>query len=163
MAERPAFMLDHMVVKLGKYLRILGYDAAWDTGVRTHDLIARANTEARVFVTRNTRLPHQYPEPRRLVRVTSPDAVEQLREIAGQLALDASGLFSKCIRCNVALEQVRHKEAARAAVHPNVFARYDVFHTCPCCGTVFWKGTHVRNTCAKLAPALPSDPNLSTP
>ena len=35
------FMVDHMLIKLGKYLRILGYDAAWDDGVRTHELILR--------------------------------------------------------------------------------------------------------------------------
>jgi uncharacterized protein with PIN domain len=28
------------------------------------------------------------------------------------------------------------------------------FYTCPQCGTVFWKGSHVRNTCRKLR--LPS-------
>ena len=63
------FVVDHMLVKLGKYLRILGYDAAWDPAVRTHELIQRANVEGRIFLTRNGRLPEQYPRPDRVMTI----------------------------------------------------------------------------------------------
>lgn len=144
-------MVDHMLVKVGKYLRILGYDAGWDTGLRTHELITKANRDDRLFVSRNRRLAEQYPLPRRLVLVRSAEPVRQLDEV-----VEASGisrterLFSRCIRCNVELLEVVDKEKVRGRVHPNVFLRYDRFFRCPMCGTVFWKGSHVKNTCRKL-------------
>jgi len=148
-------MVDHMLIKLGKYLRILGYDAGWDLALRTHELILRANAEDRVFVTRNTRLAHQYPAPRRALMLAATDPVEQLRQLVAQFDLETGPYaFSKCIRCNQPLETVPGKEEVRARVHPNVFARHEHFFRCPACGTVFWKGSHVRNTGRKLGLCL---------
>jgi len=145
------FMVDHMLVKLGKYLRILGHDAVWNKDLRTHELIVLANIEDRVFLTRNTRLTHQYPPVKKLIVVDSADPVEQLYEVLGQTGLDAkSFLFSRCIKCNVVLDTVTAKATIREKVHPNVYSSFDKFFKCPECGTVFWRGSHVRNTCAKL-------------
>ena len=145
------FMVDHMVIKLGKYLRILGYDAAWDGTVRTHELIARANAEHRVFLTRNTHLADQYAEPERVVILKHTDSVQQLNAVVSELQLDTQPrLFSRCVRCNVMLVPVTSKETIKEFVHPNVYAQYSKFFTCPQCHTVFWKGSHVRNTCRKL-------------
>ena len=139
------------LIKLGKYLRILGYDAEWDPSVRTHELIRAANAEGRVFLTRNRRLPDQYPLPDSVITLRSTDPVEQLSEVVSRMDLDpGQSLFSKCIRCNVRLEVVKDKSRIESAVHPNVIRRYDEFFTCPRCGTVFWKGSHVRNTQRKL-------------
>jgi hypothetical protein len=68
-----------------------------------------------------------------------------------------SGLFTQCIKCNLPLAPVAEKSAIRERVHPNVYARHAAFFTCPGCGTVFWKGSHVRNTCRKLGVADISD------
>jgi uncharacterized protein with PIN domain len=146
----PTFLLDHMVVKLGKYLRILGYDAEWDLSARTQELVRRANVEGRIFVTRN-RHPERYPNVTRSIMLESDDPVVQLRRVVEQAGLDVqAGLFSRCIRCNVTLEQVADKESVEGRVHPNVYARYETFYACPSCHTVFWHGTHVGNTCRKL-------------
>lgn len=145
------FMLDHMVIKLGKYLRVLGYDAVWDRAHRTHELIEAANRDERVFLTRNSRLGAEYPRPARVLILRSDDPVEQLYEVHRALGLDLGRrLFGRCIRCNLDLEPVADKSAIRDRVHPNVWRGYEAFFTCPGCGTVFWKGSHVRNTCAKL-------------
>lgn len=145
------FMVDHMLIKLGKYLRIIGCDAAWDQQIRTHALIARANAECRIFLTRNTHIAGQYPRPARLLILQEPDPVKQFERVLAEFRLDPQEkLFSKCIRCNVFLEKISDKEKVRAFVHPNVYARFDSFFTCPQCGTVFWKGTHIANTCRKL-------------
>ena len=149
--KKTRFMVDHMLIRLGKYLRIIGCDAAWDLQIRTHALIARANAEQRVFLTRNARIPEQYPHPDRLFVLHENDPVKQFRIVVAEFRIDPlERLFSKCIRCNVFLEQVSEKETIRPLVHPNVYARFDCFFTCPKCGTVFWKGTHVANTCRKL-------------
>lgn len=150
-AAQPDFIVDHMLIKLGKYLRIAGCDAAWDRSVRTHELIDRANAEGRIFLTRNTRLPDQYPPVKRLLLIRAEEPVGQLGEVVQATGLDLRRrLFSRCVRCNVALDIVPDKKQIEERVHPNVYGRYDRFYTCPSCGTVFWKGSHVHNTCTKL-------------
>ena len=61
--------------------------------------------------------------------------------------------------CNVPLVPAPDREALRARVHPGVFARHRAFTVCPRCGTVFWFGSHVRNTCAKLGLPAPPEPD----
>lgn len=148
---QPRFLVDHMLIKLGKYLRILGLDVAWHPGLRTHELIALANREDRIFLSRNTRLAAEYPPVLRHVPIHENDPVRQVEEVRRALGMETTpGLFTHCIRCNVELAAVADKESVRDRVHPHVFARYERFFTCPRCGTVFWKGSHVRNTCRKL-------------
>ena len=152
----PRFMIDHMVIRLGKYLRIIGCDAEWDLRLRTHDLIQRANAEGRIFVTRNRQLPHQYPPATRVCTLTESDPINQFAILLRTFGLDPTArLFSQCIRCNVALAPVPDKAAIRYRVHPNVYAHFDRFFRCPQCDTVFWHGSHVRNTCRKLGLAMP--------
>jgi len=148
---QPRFAVDHMLIKLGKYLRIAGCDAVWDKSIRTHELIDRANAEGRTFLTRNTRLQDQYPPVKHLLPIQADDPVEQLGEVVRATQLDVRRrLFTRCVRCNVALDTVPDKKQVEGCIHPNVFRRYEDFYTCPSCGTVFWKGSHVRNTCRKL-------------
>jgi len=145
-----------MVIKLGKYLRVLGLDAAWDLRLRTHELIQRANREGRVFLTRNRRLPDQYPRPEQLMLLQATDPVQQLAQVTVAFSLDArAALFTKCIRCNVPLNAVADKAQIRERVHPNVYNRHESFFACPSCGTVFWRGSHVTNTCRKLGLSRP--------
>jgi uncharacterized protein with PIN domain len=147
----PRFLVDQMMIKLGTYLRILGYDAEWDVSLRTQDLVRWANRENRIFLTRNQRIHHEYPPVQDLILLLADDPVKQLHDVVTYTALDTQRLlFSRCIRCNVALDEVHENESIRDRVHPNVFARHETFYTCPSCGTVFWRGSHVVNTCRKL-------------
>lgn len=157
------FMMDHMVIRLGKYLRVIGCDAAWNLSVRTHELIARANAEGRVFVTRNRQLPFQYPQPAALFLLTESDPARQLHLLVEAFGIDPHGsLFKHCIRCNVPLRVVGDKTAIRERVHPNVYVRHERFYACPSCATVFWHGSHVTNTCRKLGLTPPTPPGRAS-
>lgn len=150
-APRPPMLVDHMLVKLGCYLRVLGYDASYLAAHRTHELIERANFEGRVFLTRNRHLEHAYPRPRAALVLEPDDPVRQLGHTVAALDLDPRRwLFTRCIRCNVALVPVADAEEIRGQVLPQVFASYRRFWRCPSCLTVFWHGSHVRNACRKL-------------
>jgi len=148
-----------MVIRLGKYLRICGYDAEWDLALRTHDLIHSANATGRIFITRNGHIADQFPAPHRMILLRSTDPAVQFETVAREAVLDVhSRLFRMCIRCNTDLEPVPDKTAIRDRVHENVYARHDKFFRCPRCGTVFWHGSHVRNTCRKLHLTPPTIP-----
>lgn len=157
MEREERFMVDHMVRKLGKYLRIIGYDAIWLDDVRTHELIKIANKENRIFVTRNKHIYYEYPRPSMFLVVASDDPVYQLKEVMEKFNLNTDRLFSRCIKCNVDLGCVEDKINIKDRVYPGVFLRYNRFYYCPLCSTVFWRGSHVYNTCKKLGIELPAE------
>lgn len=149
--ERMRFVVDASLIRLGKYLRCAGYDAAWDARAPARVLAARAEREGRVFVTRSTRVGYEFERPDPCVLVASDDPREQFLELVGVLRLDTRRFtFTRCIRCNVDLERVPDPETIRARVEPAVFETRHAFFTCPRCATVFWHGSHVENTCRKL-------------
>ncbi|OGV63602.1 MAG: hypothetical protein A2283_10285 [Lentisphaerae bacterium RIFOXYA12_FULL_48_11] len=155
------FMVDHMLIKLGKYLRILGYDAEWDTYLRTHELILVANSENRVFLTRNTKLGDQYPFVRKVLVISSTDPQQQLKQVILQTGINPQcHLFSRCVRCNVVLYNVLDKKEIEGCVHPHVYLRHEHFFKCPLCDTIFWRGSHVVNTCTKLGLKMPGSASM---
>lgn len=150
-AIQPRFACDAMLIKLARYLRVLGYDARWDLDAPIADYLERADHEQRIFLTRSQRLEHQRRLPQRFMLIASDDPVEQLRQVVRSLELDPHAhLFTRCIRCNVELAVIEKNAELAARVPARTFEAYSQFFTCPCCATVFWKGAHVRNTCRKL-------------
>jgi hypothetical protein len=147
----PRFEADAMLEKLARYLRCLGLDATCEPALPVRERVAKADREGRVLLTRSRRIGPQAAAPARMLRVASEDPVEQLREVLDAFGIDpAERLFTRCVRCNVDLAEIPKDERVRAAVHPRVFAAYERFYACPRCGTVFWRGSHVSNTCRKL-------------
>jgi uncharacterized protein with PIN domain len=152
------FAVDHMLIKLGKYLRIVGLDAAWDERLSTRLLVLCANAEGRVLLTRNGRLDEARPHPRWSLHLGADDSVAQLRHVLSTFGIDPlARLFTRCIRCNVELEELCELGEHGLHLLPAVRARYQRFWRCPRCATVFWHGSHVRNTCRKLGLAQPVD------
>jgi uncharacterized protein with PIN domain len=104
-----------------------------------------------VFVTRNQRLQHQRPLPLRGQLLASNDPVEQVHELVRALGLNPEArLFTRCVRCNLPLEQLEPDASRLDSLPPHIRSRYRLFYACPGCKTVFWKGTHATNTCRKL-------------
>jgi len=150
-ASLARFEIDAMLVKLGRYLRCLGYDAQWNADASLATRIENADAEGRVFLTRNQNVGHQQPMPERVVFVRDDDPVEQLWQVIGELGLEPERhLFTRCIHCNVPLVEIEKTAAIATRVPASTFATYQRFYTCSSCDTIFWKGSHVRNTCRKL-------------
>jgi len=153
----PRFLVDGMAIRLGKYLRCLGYDAEWEHGAGTRALVRRARAEGRVLLTRNSRIGTEIEPPPRWIALSEEDPVAQLAQVLEELELDpAEQLFTRCIRCNVALDVASPQEVASRVIEA-VRARHTQFFACPSCGTIFWRGSHVENTCRKLGIVPPRE------
>lgn len=149
----PRFEVDAMLIKLARYLRCLGYDASCDPELSLARRIARARSQGRAFLTRNTRV----DEPgAKVLLVRGDDPVEQLAQVVAEAGLDpCARLFTRCIRCNVPLVEVPKDDLVRTRVPEGVWRQHERYWTCPSCATVFWHGSHVANTCRKLGIAPP--------
>ncbi len=144
MAGAPRkFIADCMLGKLARWLRAVGYDAAYERSITDDALIARARSEDRILLTRDTRLVKRRAlPPHLLVQSSHPPA--QLRETieAFGLEVDPSILLTRCLLCNAATRDIPRVEA-RDEVPPYVFRTQRRFARCPQCRRIYWRATHV--------------------
>ena len=137
------FVVDVMLGRLAKWLRILGYDTFYDPSARDEELLKRVEEEKRILLTRDTRLAARLKSDRCLL-IESQNAKEQLRQVVQAFGLDASNyLLSICTRCNEKVESV-NKSAVKGKVPGYVFANHDEFVQCGRCGRIYWSGSHFQ-------------------
>jgi len=140
------FIVDHMLGKTARWLRVLGFDARY---VRlTHaDQLDAYRREGFIVITRNRRWSGQ-PD---VFSPVSNDPMEQLAEIiAGvPIAFDEIHLLCRCLPCNRRLEPLP-RDRAFGHVPDHVYETNVQFYQCPGCRKVYWHGSHPRRMSERL-------------
>jgi uncharacterized protein len=137
------FLADRTLGRLARWLRLLGYDTVWDAAAGATDLLARAEREDRVLLTRDTLLVERRAVHRGRVRailVRGDTLAEQLRQLRFEEGLHPVGL-PRCLVCNSSLEELS-VDAVRQRIPPYVAATQEHFAYCPVCDRVTWPATH---------------------
>ncbi len=131
--------------KLGKWLRIMGYDSVLFGDSDDSQMVARAVAEERVILTRDTAI-----TKRRLVTsgrlkatlISSLELEPQLQQVIHSLNLDYhSRQFTICLECNQPLVAI-NKYQVKDLVPPYVVQTQSQYMECPACHRIYWKGTH---------------------
>ena len=147
-AVLPRLMADCMLGRLARWLRILGLDTAYDRNIHDDALIRKCRREGRVLLTRDRALSarralREGGVPVMLVESEQPDLqLEQVLRESG-ITPDPGLLLSRCLECNVPLEDVPRGEVAGRVPH-YVWETQSCFSRCPSCGRLFWSATHVQ-------------------
>lgn len=145
------FACDASLEFLARRLRFLGYDVAPFGAARLEELFEAARRDGRTVLTRSVRRPRRWADVP-AVRVDPLDPAAAVRALAESHA-PAGPPFSRCPRCNVALER-RLAFEARGEVPGRVLRRSEVLHHCPHCGKWYWDGSHTARIRAWLEAAL---------
>jgi uncharacterized protein with PIN domain len=127
-----------MLMRLARWLRLLGADAIADASLTGAELLWIARTDNRILVTRDKRLRTAAD-----VFFVEGNAIRtQLREAVRRFGLDPRVIaLTRCSRCNAVLSTVARELVSRR-VPPYVFASHDRFAECRGCGRVYWPETH---------------------
>lgn len=152
----PRFLADVNLGKLARWLRVLGFDCAFDPEADDAALLRRAAGEGRVLVTRDRGLAGRR-EVRRgqvaAVAIASEAWRDQIAELGRAVPLEGARPFSRCVRCNLPLA-VAPPTAVAGRVPPYVLATQPAFMECRGCGRVYWRGTHWDHVCGVLREVL---------
>jgi uncharacterized protein len=154
------FMADAMLGRLARWLRILGYDTAYEKDIPDERLIERALRENRWLLTRDRHLAQRKLLRGRHTLIASDDVEGQLYQLQRDLTIDLDVNHQRgyrCADCNVVLTSISHNDAT-PLVPPFVSQQYREFLQCPHCRRVFWPGTHWDDLRTRLAAMKAADP-----
>jgi len=150
----PRFVVDAMLGRLARWLRLLGYDALYDPSADDRALARCAAASGRILLTRDRGLLARRLVTRGLL-IHDDRLAGQLRQVAAEcgLALDPARCFTRCLACNAETREVSRDEVA-GRVPPFVLRTHERFRACPGCGRVYWAGSHRALALRQLARLL---------
>ena len=148
------FLVDRMLGKLAKGLRMLGYDTIYFQGEDMHQLFHLAREEGRVILTRNSKLTPRRPGDC-ILRIQEDLLLLQLKELVHQkyITLNEETLFSRCLLCNTLLDKVPREEV-EGKVPDFIFYQQENFFRCSRCRRIYWPGSHQENMRKKVGELL---------
>jgi uncharacterized protein with PIN domain len=156
---KSSLLLDGMLGRLCRKMRLLGYDARLAGPGESSRLLLNAAIEGRVAVTASTRSSDRPgPEPIVLRRsglaARTAELFGALRGRTGESPQIEP--FTRCLVCNVVLEEVP-SGSVPGSVPERVRKRCDRYVRCPSCGRIYWEGSHweeMRGQVERLAARL---------
>jgi uncharacterized protein with PIN domain len=135
------FILDVHLGKLAKYLRMCGFDTAYQNDYDDKKIVRISLEENRIILTRDIGIlkvksvSHAY-----FIRDQNPKA--QLTEVLKHFDLyQAIDPFNRCIKCNGKLERIE-KEKIIQQLEPLTQKYFNKFFRCTHCQSIFWEGSH---------------------
>jgi uncharacterized protein with PIN domain len=149
------FIVDGMLGKLTRWLRMLGQDVTYSTKLDDAELLAVAEKEHRVLLTRDSELfKRALAKGIEAFYVAGHTEAEKLAELATRFdfSLTIDLTRSRCPRCNARI-LLTPKEEVAGKVKKNTFSFYNEFWECPSCGHVYWQGAHWKGILATLEEA----------
>jgi uncharacterized protein len=149
------FILDGMLGKLARWLRMMGYDTEYSTDLNDSELLTTSKRDNRILLTRDLAL-YQHAVAKNaqayyVEGLTEPDRLATL-STRFEIALTMDMTKSRCPKCNTALISTSREEIAQK-VEKNTLLYYNEFWKCPKCGSVYWQGAHWKKIYATLEEA----------
>jgi uncharacterized protein with PIN domain len=148
------FVCDNTVGRLARLLRMAGLDTAYVAENDLQQVISLSREQGRKIVSRNSRF-LELTLATDFYHVTSDNDEEQFRTLVVdlQLKLSTDQFLTRCLECNEVLVEI-DKQEVKGRVWPYVWQTQDRFHTCPGCGKIYWRATHIKAMSARLTRLL---------
>ena len=148
-------ILDGMLGKLTRWLRMMGHDAQYSATLNDAELMDIARYEKRVLLTRDLALCQQaITKGIEMYYVEGNTEPERLAELSARFGIPLTIYLEKahCPKCNTKLASVP-KEEISDKIEINTLLYYNEFWRCPKCGSVYWQGAHWTKIRATLEEA----------
>ena len=147
----PRWVADEMLGRLARYLRFVGCDTVYGRGLPDDELIALAQREGRVLLTRDRPLSLRTSSA---FLIESPILEEQWRAVrAAWPQVPKAPSFSRCTLCNgVLVTRPRARgEVEDPGLPPAVRRGEAPLYACETCGHLYWDGSHTSKVRERLS------------
>lgn len=140
------FIVDGMLGKITRWLRMLGHNVMYSNDLDDVELITIAKRERRVLLTRDLELYQQaISNQAEAFYPTGETEEEKLAQLAKRfkIRLCIKMETSRCPKCNARVKPITKEEVA-SRIEKNTFVHYSDFWECRKCGQIYWQGAHWR-------------------
>ena len=151
------FLIDGMLGKLARWLRLLGYNVEYLSNVPDKQLIEAARKENRVLLTSDIQL-YRLAAARGIdtYLVEGKTEAEKLAKVSRrfEIKLDINTRTSRCTTCNSPLKPVS-KQQIKSKIPERTLKAYEEFWRCsnPKCSKIYWSGRQWQNIIETLEEA----------
>ena len=149
--DRPTFFCDAMLGGLARWLRAMGYDAAFEYGIDDAQLIVRARAEGRAILSSDGPLfDRNVVSSGEVEALYVPQQLTKLDQL--HFVVDALHLTRRqprCMACGGELTEVP-KHTVMDEAPPLAFRNCEHFWRCGSCGKLLWHGTHWQKITRRL-------------
>ena len=146
--DKPIFLVDAMLGKLAKKLRLLGYDTVYSSNKDDDEIIQIAKNEKRILITKDVQLAKKCTKKQvETIELVGLDEIEQFLQINERVNLGklfVKGSNSRCTLCNGVLE-ILEKKNVQNSLPEGVLDNTEEFWKCKDCNKIYWEGTHITN------------------
>lgn len=138
------FVADSTLGRLAKWLRLMGFDTAFDAKPPDPYRLMALGGDSRLVLTRSQGVFHQLPDDKALL-IRSEQPQKQIRQMILQLHIGRQELrpFTRCATCNDVPDYLS-KENAVGLVPDYVLGHQQQFYQCPGCRRIYWSGSHCQ-------------------
>src|SRR3989339_466989 len=100
------FIVDKMLGRLAKWLRLFGYDTVYFTEGSDKELVFESVRQQRILLTRDKGISKR--KPLKIIFINSEKFAEQIEQLKSDLKIeiDTKKIFTRCIKCNTPLEKI---------------------------------------------------------
>ncbi|MFX1455148.1 MAG: DUF5615 family PIN-like protein [Promethearchaeota archaeon] len=150
------FLVDSMLGKLARFLRIFGYDTLYANDlieffdmdpVPDEKLIEYAKNNDRFILTKDLLLTMNYSE--KSLYLHGEGIYNYLNQLNEELNInfDFKGEKARCSICNSTLLRIQDKNEIINEISQDSFNHYKEFYRCSNlqCNKIFWKGSHIED------------------
>jgi len=150
--QAPRFAADRMLIRLARWLRLMGADVICDPALSGAEILRLAREQGRPLLTRDKRLRTAAD----VLYVEGHLFRDQIREVLERYPFDPRRFaFTRCSSCNLILKQVPRAAVARR-VPPFIYATHEKFAVCEQCNRVHWDASHVERAMREIEALTPS-------
>jgi len=138
------FVCDSMLKKLGKFLRVLGYNTIIvESKIKDEEILEIAMRENRYLISRDKDFNRFKKIYDKIIILESNELRGQILELNEKLGnrLDLTPKAKRCILCNGELEVLEDKRKLVGKIPEGVLKRYKRFYVCKNCGQIYWEGS----------------------
>ncbi len=153
---RMKFLVDAMLGKLTRFLRIFGYDTVYANDlieyyninpVPDNNLKEYAQLTNRIVITKD--LPFYKDTMDNAILLEGEGVYSYLNQLKQKLKMQLNFNIqnARCSTCNSPLQEVTNKILIKNLVKHETFLNYNEFFQCvnPTCRKVFWNGPHIAD------------------
>lgn len=155
------FLVDSMLGKLTRFLRMFGYDTVYANDLRNifqldpvpdEKLIEFAKKSGRYIITKDFLLYKGFNE--KSLHLKGEGTYNYLNQLKKNLRLEFNFKIeqARCSKCNSELKKIKDKYLVKDLVLKETFNHYDEFFQCLniSCKKIYWEGSHVEDIVNRL-------------